>query len=87
MNPFYVLVYLATNAIVKANLFAAVLLQCSIFTAACCPDGGCRNHMGVAQSYCNELLKEVMWSHILRSSSSPLQQSCPVIQSTIPSSD
>ena len=63
MKPFYVLVYLAANAVAKASLFAAVR---SIFTAPCCPDGGCRHRMGVAQSYCNEVLKEVMWSHILR---------------------
>ena len=45
------------NTVAKACLFAGVFSQLSIFTATPYrPDGGCRNHMEVAHSYCNKLI-------------------------------
>ena len=56
------LVYISyVNAVAKACLFTAVFSQLTIFTADCLSNpiqiySGYRNHMGVAHSYCYELL-------------------------------
>ena len=60
MKPFEVLVYIShVNTVAKACLFTAEFLQLSIFTADCLHhpiQSRYRNHMGVAYSYCYELL-------------------------------
>ena len=61
MKPFHVLVYISyVNIAAKACLLAAVFSQLSMFTTVAyvsyCPDGECRNQLGVAHSDSNELL-------------------------------